>query len=132
MTERYDNKLCLKTISSQTKTNGKLQSLSGSAGPDGFVLATQPTTTIMIDCILTFAYWTPKLLEQSQILNGQTGDIVDIDVAPMPSTNIDVTKRYALKGDKIDMHLAYDESGNWLALDSILENGRSLTYRLRP
>ena len=96
------------------------------------MLAGQPTTTIMIDCILTFAYWTPKLLEQSQILNGQTGDIVDIDVAPMPSTNVDGTKRYALKGDKIDMHLAYDESGNWLTLDSILENGRSLTYRLRP
>ena len=131
VTERYDNKLCLQSISSQTKTNGKQQSLSGSAGPNGFVLATQPTTSIMIDCILTFAYWTPKLLEQSQILNGQTGEIVDIDVAPMPSTNIDVTKRYALKGNKIDMHLAYDESGNWLTLDSILENGRSLTYRLR-
>jgi hypothetical protein len=95
------------------------------------VLATQPTTTVTTDCILTFAYWTPKLLSQSQILNGQTGDLVDIEVAPIATTNIDATQRYALTGDKIDVHLAYDEFGNWLTLDSILENGRSLTYRLR-
>ena len=131
MTERYDKDLCLQSISSQTKTNGKSQSLSGSTGPSGFVLASQPTTTVTTDCILTFAYWTPKLLSQSQILNGQTGDLVDIKVAPIAKTNIDATQRYALTGDKIDVHLAYDELGNWLTLDSILENGRSLTYRLR-
>ena len=131
VTERYDKELCLQSISSQTKTNGKSQSLNGSTGPNGFVLATQPTTTVTTDCILTFAYWTPKLLSQSQILNGQTGDLVDIEVAPIATTNIDATQRYALTGDKIDVHLAYDEFGNWLTLDSILENGRSLTYRLR-
>ena len=131
VTERYDKDLCLQSISSQTKTNGKSQSLSGSTGPSGFVLASQPTTTVTTDCILTFAYWTPKLLSQSQILNGQTGDLVDIKVAPIAKTNIDATQRYALTGDKIDVHLAYDELGNWLTLDSILENGRSLTYRLR-
>ena len=131
VTERYDKELCLQSISSQTKTNGKSQSLNGSTGPSGFVLAGQSTTTVTTDCILTFAYWTPKLLSQSQILNGQTGDLVDIEVAPIAKTKTDGTQRYALKGDKIDVHLAYDELGNWLTLDSILENGRSLTYRLR-
>ena len=56
---------------------------------------------------------------------------MDIEVAPITKTKTDATQRYALRGDKIDVHLAYDEFGNWLTLDSILENGRSLTYRLR-
>lgn len=132
--ERYDADLCLQSISSQTKTNGKTQSLSGRAVVEGFALTAQPSTqpaaSVDANCLLTFAYWTPKLLSQSQILNGQTGELVDIVITPEKSADSDQLL-YALTGDKIDMRLGYDEAGNWHSLDSTLQNGRLLSYRLR-
>jgi hypothetical protein len=79
---------------------------------------------------MTFAYWTPKLLSQSQILNGQTGELVDVLIRPENSADSDQLI-YALSGDKIDVRLGYDEAGNWRSLDSTLQNGRLLSYRLR-
>jgi hypothetical protein len=132
--ERYDTDLCLQSISSETKTNGKRQSLNGRAIAEGFALsaqpAIQPATNVGAKCLMTFAYWTPKLLSQSQILNGQTGELVDVLIRPENSADSDQLL-YALTGDKIDVRLGYDEAGNWRSLDSTLQNGRLLSYRLR-
>ena len=132
--ERYDTDLCLQSISSETKTNGKTQSLNGRAIAEGFALsaqpAIQPATSVGAKCLMTFAYWTPKLLSQSQILNGQTGELVDVLIRPENSADSDQLI-YALTGDKIDVRLGYDEVGNWRSLDSTLQNGRLLSYRLR-
>ena len=136
--ERYDADLCLQSISSETKTNGKSQSLNGRAVTEGFALtaqpstqpSTQPATSVDANCLLTFAYWTPKLLSQSQILNGQTGELVDIVITTEDSADSDQLL-YALTGDNIDVRLGYDEAGNWRTLDSTLQNGRLLSYRLR-
>ena len=136
--ERYDADLCLQSISSKTKTNGKSQSLNGRAVTEGFALtaqpstqpSTQPATSVDANCLLTFAYWTPKLLSQSQILNGQTGELVDIVITTEDSADSDQLL-YALTGDNIDVRLGYDETGNWRTLDSTLQNGRLLSYRLR-
>jgi hypothetical protein len=39
-------------------------------------------------------------------------------------------KRYALKGQGIDITLAYTaDGGDWVGLDSKLEGGRTLRYR---
>jgi hypothetical protein len=136
--ERYDADLCLQSIASETKTNGKSQSLNGRAVTEGFALtaqpsrqpSTQPATSVDANCLLTFAYWTPKLLSQSQILNGQTGELVDIVITTEDSADSDQLL-YALTGDNIDVRLGYDEAGNWRTLDSTLQNGRLLSYRLR-
>ena len=128
--ERYDTDLCLQSISSETKTNGKTQYLNGRAIAEGFALSTQPATRVDTKCLMTFAYWTPKLLSQSQILNGQTGELVDVLIRPETSADSD-RLLYALTGDKIDVRLGYDEAGNWRSLESTLQNGRLLSYRLR-
>ncbi|MBL6814884.1 MAG: DUF1295 domain-containing protein [Pseudomonadales bacterium] len=132
--ERYDADLCLQSISSETNTNGKSQSLSGLAVASGFALEARPAnqaqTSVDANCLMTFAYWTPKLLSQSQILNGQTGELVDVVITPENSADKD-QHFYALTGDKMDVRLGYDEAGNWRTLDSTLQNGRWLSYRLR-
>lgn len=42
-------------------------------------------------------------------------------------------ERYSIKGKALDITLAYDAgSGEWVALDSRLEGGRTLRYRRDP
>jgi hypothetical protein len=44
-----------------------------------------------------------------------------------------LVERYSIKGKELDITLAYDAgSGEWVALDSRLEGGRTLRYRRDP
>ncbi len=133
VTEQYDPNMCLKNIASETKTNGDIQRLQGSSNASSFVLVTDTESVVEESCLITFAYWSPSLLSRQQLLNGQTGDLVEISVAQLTPPDKSLSRNaYTLTGEMIDITLGYDTQGNWQTLESKLGNGRILSYHLRP
>lgn len=130
--ERYDENLCLQEIESTTKTNGNIERLRGFKTGEGFAIETDAGSSTETGCLLTFAYWTPKLLSQKRILNGQSGDVVEIDVSQQTSANgSPALTFYSVNGRQLDLTLGYDSQGHWRTLESTLKNGRNLSYHLR-
>jgi steroid 5-alpha reductase family enzyme len=130
--ERYDANMCLLDIQSQTKTNATVQQLTGAAVENGYALTTDEEVLVDQTCLMTFAYWSPTLFSRQQLLNGQTGQVMDVILDQQPVSDTEPTwTQYSLVADKIDITLGFDETGTWRSLVSKLQNGRTLTYHLR-
>lgn len=130
---------CLERIEARTNSNGKRFSVSGETRGDGFVLATGSGTTRVDECVGSFAYWDRRLLERSRLLNSQTGEYLEVDLDPLPGGSMKIgdreiqVNRYQLSARGMDIRLAYAaDSGEWVALDSIVAGGRTLRYRRSP
>ena len=84
-----------------------------------------------MDCLTTFAYWSPKLLTQTQLLNGQDGRLMPVKISPLNANNEhSARKSYRLQTDSLDLTLHYSKDGQWLGLESALPTGRRLVYKL--
>ena len=131
---------CLQAIDARTDSNGKLYAVSGRARGDTFVVGTNGGERRLGGCVASFAYWDSKLLTQRrELLNSQTGEYVPVQIDALGRDRIRIggrevpVERYSLKGKGLDITLAYDAgSGEWVALDSRLEGGRTLRYRRDP
>ena len=131
--EIYNDELCLQRISSSTITQSKLmgsdsQEVEGEIGGAGFKVTGSNNEFIESSCVMSFAYWTPKLLNQKVLLNGQDGNFLAVSITQKRET--DSQKTFLLKGDDIEIELIYSGEGRWLSLESKLRMGRTLRYRL--
>ena len=88
--------------------------------------------TSSVPCLTTFAYWSPKLLTQNQLLNGQDGRLMPVTIEPIitDETEDSARKSYRLKAESLDLTLHYSADGQWLGLESVLPAGRRLIYKL--
>jgi hypothetical protein len=122
---------CLQKIDADTDDNGITHPVHGYSDPQGFHLA--PDTTLPA-CVQTFAYWDKSFLQQSQLLNSQTGEFTTINTTRIGVEQIQVANRaveaehFLLKTPKFSIDLWYSKSGEWLALESLTENGHRLRY----
>jgi hypothetical protein len=131
---------CLQAIDARTDSNGKQYAVSGKARGAAFVVATNEGERRLGGCVASFAYWDSQLLTQRrELLNSQTGEYVPVRIDSLGGDRIRIgerevpVERYSLKGKEIDITLAYEAgSGEWVALDSRLEGGRTLRYRRDP
>ncbi len=133
--ERYDENLCLQFIESTTQTRSKKIALNGQRTEQGFAVTAiegRETTDLKVDCLTTFAYWSPKLLTQTQLLNGQDGRLMPVTISPLTIENNEhvTQKSYRLQTDSLDLTLHYSNDGRWLGLESALPAGRQLVYKL--
>ena len=78
-TERWQRG-CLEKIEARTDANGKRLNVVGSKTREGFVVETGDREASLPECVMTFAYWNPGFLEESRLLNPQTGEYVEVDV----------------------------------------------------
>jgi hypothetical protein len=89
-------------------------------------------------CQMSFAYWNPRILNQAQLINAQTGKAEAVSVAPMGDEQVPVrgrtvpARRYRISGPKHPIDIWYSPQGEWLALESVVGGGRHLRYRLEP
>ncbi len=81
-----------------------------------------------IGCLMPFAYWSPRLLDQTALINGQTGKITPIKIQSVDSP--DSGKNYVLSGKDLNIELAYSSEDKWTGLQSKLPLGRTLKYTL--
>jgi hypothetical protein len=127
---------CLQRMEARTEVNGKSLAVLGRRVGDGFVVATGDDESMISDCVMSFAYWTPDFLEQERLLNSQTGEYVPVRIEPVRQERLEIRGeqvdaiRYSLDAGKLDMDLWYSPKREWLGLESTTKGGRLLRYVL--
>jgi hypothetical protein len=122
---------CLQKIDADTDDNGKVYPVHGYSDSQGFHLA---TGTTLPACVQTFAYWDKSFLQQSHLLNSQTGEFTTINTTRIGVEQIQVVNQpveaehFLLQTPRFSIDLWYSKSGEWLALESLTENGHRLRY----
>jgi hypothetical protein len=121
-TERW-REGCLRSLVSTTDDNGEPYKVDWRARGE---------------CVLSFAYWNPKILGQKQLLNAQTGELEPVTVAPLGVDSIETgngkvsAQRYRIAGRSLAIDLWYAEGKDWVALETTAGDNRRLRYRLEP
>ncbi len=127
---------CLASIATETDTNGEMVSVTGEQSDETFVVQTNTGIDELPRCVMTFAYWDRKILDQSKLLNVQTGELVDVAIEIQDAETLQVrgeerlAQRYRILSDGIRIDIWYAPDGEWLALESPAEGGRMLRYEL--
>jgi len=127
---------CLQRIESRTDHNGKPYSVEGRAAEDGFQVRTRAATTQLPACVMSFAYWNPRILQQQRLLNTQTGELLEVRIDAKGTEQIQArgslheAQRYTILGRKLQIDLWYATDGRWLGLESLTDSGRKLRYVL--
>lgn len=87
------------------------------------------------ECTRSFSYWDPAIVRSERLLNAQTGEIVPVRFTALGVESIAVrgkrvaATRHRLAGAGLAIDLWYAD-GEWVALESLLEQGRRLRYEL--
>jgi hypothetical protein len=126
---------CLHSIEARTDENDKTQTVVGNRAGEAFRLqSSEKGDAVLPGCVMSFAYWDPRILRQKQLLNSQTGEYMPVEVTPMGSDVVNVqgrridAERYRLVTTGIVIDLWYTPDQQWLALESRLESGDRLRY----
>lgn len=137
---RYDHRAreqwqgdCLESLDARTDANGKPTVVEGQRGSGAFRLKAGSASTVLDECVQTFAYWNPSILDARRLLNPQTGEYVDVQVLLMGREVIDgqQTDRYRLIGrgkSPLEIDIWYTPARDWVALESLTPEGRRLRY----
>jgi len=133
---------CLSEVNASTDDNGLRRAVRGLQSPQGFRVMADERTEQLDACVMTFAYWNPRILEATRLLNPQTGEYVPVHVTSAGEDTVLVrgvpqrAERFRLIGDatiggRLIIDLWYSPQQQWLALESTTEDGRRLRYRLQ-
>ena len=127
---------CLQSIESRTDANGKAFEVRGRNRDGQFRVAGSEGDAVLPDCVMSFAYWNPALLDQAQLLNAQNGELVEVEVSRPIFEKLEVrgerrpSYRYRLAAGPLNLDLWYSTDDEWLALESEVRGGRKLRYEL--
>ena len=127
---------CLTRIESSTDDNGETLSVLGRQQQDTFVVQANRGAASLPPCVMSFAYWNPEFLKQTQLLNSQNGEYVEVQVSAPEPAELEVhgemrqALRYHLAAGPLKLQLWYSMDDEWLGLESETESGRILRYKL--
>jgi hypothetical protein len=135
--ERWKNN-CIVELETTTDDDGKQLSVNARQSESGLKVVSSEASQTLEGCIRTFAYWDLDLLSADYLLNTQNGLYQPARlnrVASQPLTFNGQTygsQQYQLEvGEDIRISLWYDDQFRWQALETRLENERTLRYLLR-
>jgi len=135
-TREHWNGGCLSEIEATTNANGRNTGVVGTRTEHGFVIETGDGATELPRCVMSFAYWNPRFLEQPRLLNPQTGEYLDVAVEELGDDVVEVGGRavpartYRITARQVDIKVWYSEDAEWLGLESVAKGGRIIRYRL--
>jgi hypothetical protein len=127
---------CLTGFDAQTNANGDRIEVSGEKTADGFTVNNGDAAVRLPECVMSFAYWNPDFLNESQLLNPQTGEYVDVNVEVVGTEMLEVrgqpvdATRFRLTAYEVDVTLWYSSDNEWLALESVAKGGHIIRYEL--
>ena len=134
-TERWSGG-CLQGIQARTVSNGKTQQVSGTREQESFIVKTDQQQQVLPECVMSFAYWNPRFLQQTRLLNPQTGEYLDVEIEELATDTLEVrgvarqASHYRLTAKGVDVELWYSLDNEWLALQSIAGGDRVIRYEL--
>ncbi len=127
---------CLTRIESKTNDNGEQLFVHGELAQAHLVVDTGEGRQRLPECVETFAYWNPHILDATRLLNSQTGKYVNVKVTSQGRETIEAGGRqraadhYTLTTDEFSIDLWYSPERRWLGLETTTESGRRLRYLL--
>lgn len=133
---------CLSALEADTIENKIVTKVNGKLDGSAFNIKNGNQAQILPACVMTFAYWNPKILQQSKLLNPQNAEYLDTTITKLGDAKTEVkskltdTTHYkitgALKGvKKLNIELWYNQDNDWVALKSITPEGYNIIYRLK-
>ena len=127
---------CLLRFEAKTNANGKRTQARGHRNGAGFKVAGKDGLVELPECVMTFAYWNPRFLEQQKLLNPQSGEYLDVAVQRLEPATLEVrgetvpATAYRVIADKMNLTVWYSEDKRWLALESVAKGGNIIRYEL--
>lgn len=127
---------CLAEFDASTNANGDRIRVSGEQSEAGFLVERDGNPVALPDCVMTFAYWNPDFLEQSRLLNPQTGEYVDVRIEKVGNETLEVrgqavaATRFRLRAHEVDLTIWYSADDEWLGLESVAKGGHIIRYEL--
>ena len=144
------NEDCLTSLDATTKENKTISKVKAYLDNGNFFVNWNSDKSekkrSLPGCVMTFAYWNPKILTQTKLLNPQNGEYLDVSFKPEGDKKIDFknetknVKVFHLYGNsseslpekpKIDILIWYDNNNDWLGLRSITPEGYTISYKRR-
>lgn len=128
---------CLREIHADTNDNGDSFFVKGTYRDGRLQWRTQAGERAAEGCIKTFAYWNQDWLTGDRLLNSQTGDLQRAAINLLGKETIAVrgsptpTTHRRIVTDQFTIDLWYALDGEWVALQSTTNKGRTLHYRLQ-
>lgn len=128
---------CLARLEARTNDDGTRLFTEAVADGQRLTVSTVRGRAAIEGCVMSFAYWNPEILRQSQLLNVQTGEYQAVKIARIGDESIAVrgaqvaATRYRITGPKNPIDLWYSADSDWLALESTVSGGRRLRYRIK-
>lgn len=128
---------CLARIQAHTRDNGRESVVQGEPTRGGFEVRGPQGALVLPGCVMSFAYWDTRILCAHRLLNAQTGAYEPVEITSLGSATVRVRDQavaadhYALATGKFRIELWYSRAGEWLALQSRSDQGRTLRYEIR-
>ena len=125
---------CLKSIHTTTVVNGEKSFVRGNSGESAMRVKTADDSVMLEGCIRSFAYWDVAALDAGFLLNSQTGKLLPVVLEKLGHSPIWLRGKpvnahhYRIKNESLSIDLWYSESLEWLALESLTEQGARLRY----
>ena len=127
---------CLRSLDAVTRENGETSEVVGrDLGSQFEILTGERTRVVDPDCVMSFAYWNPAILDADRLLNAQTGEYLDVDVELIGPEPVETeagtadARRYRLRAGELEIDLWYGvDDDRWLALEAPTK-GRMLRYQ---
>ena len=126
---------CLDELESRTETNGRVEEVAAVAYDDAVVVDGPSGDARLPGCVMSFAYWDPRILRATRLLNSQTGELLPVSVAQRGTERVNVAgrtvaaTRHRLSAPNLQIDLWYAD-GRWVALEAPTPGGRTLRYEL--
>jgi hypothetical protein len=127
---------CLDGLESRTETNGTVEQVAASTRDSALIVAGPSGDARLPGCVMSFAYWDPRILAASRLLNSQTGALLPVRVDGHGTERVSVAgrsvaaSRHRLSGPDLQIDLWYAD-GRWVALEAPTPGGRRLRYELK-
>lgn len=127
---------CLEELESRTVTNGAVEQVETFAADETLVVARPSGEARLPGCVMSFAYWDPRILAADRLLNSQTGEWLPVRIESRGAERVTVAgrdipaARHRLSAPDLQIDLWYAD-GHWVALEAPLPGGRTLRYELR-
>jgi hypothetical protein len=127
---------CLDELESRTVTNGRVEQVEALAADESLKVTRPSGEARLAGCVMTFAYWDPRILEADRLLNSQTGEWLPVRIEARGAERVTVAgrdvpaARHRLSAPDLQIDLWYAD-GHWVALEAPLPGGRTLRYELR-
>lgn len=127
---------CLMSIESTTNDNGTDYAISGTESGNGFsLMRNQERASFEQDCVQTFAYWNPDILDADVLLNAQTGQQQPVSIVFSGERDIELqgvnirSDEYVISTPDGDITVWYaQDSRRWLGLETLTDGDRVLRY----